>query len=96
VLSAFGPLSAAAAHPGWLLSSALPVVEPGDRLVGVMTRDALARALRQAAPAATAARTSVPGMLGLGYWQTLTALLQGGLALLPQVPPLAKEPDDDR
>ncbi|MDH4060287.1 MAG: CBS domain-containing protein [Aquincola sp.] len=89
VLAAYAPLAAAPDHPGWALSSTLPVVEHGDRLVGVMTRDALARAVRHVSPPTVAAPTTVPAMLGLGYFQALTGLLQGSLSLLPRVPPLS-------
>lgn len=89
MLQAFAPLSAVAAHPGWELGSMLPVVEPGDRLVGAITRDALARALRQDAPRAAEAPATLPGVLALGYWQALSGLLHGGLGLLPAVPRIA-------
>jgi magnesium transporter len=90
LLQAFAPLAAVADHSAWELSSLLPVVEPGDRLVGVMTRDALTRALRQARPpTAKAGAETLPGLLVLGYWQALSGLLQGGLALLPAVAPVA-------
>ena len=95
VLRAHAPLSGAAAHPGWESASLLPVVEPGERLVGVLTRDALARALRQAAPpAAAASATTVPALLIRGYWQTLSGLFESALVLLPRVPPVAERPDD--
>jgi magnesium transporter len=90
LLPAVAPLNAVAAHPGWQQSSVLPVVEPGDRLVGVLTHDALNRALRQAAaPAADSAAGGLPGVLSMGYWQALSGLLQVGLSLLPTVAPLA-------
>ena len=85
-LQAFAPLSAAPAHPGWELGSVLPVVEPGDRLVGVITRDALARALRHSAPNPGETASTLPGVLALGYWQALSGLLHSGLSLLPRVP----------
>ena len=67
----------AAAHPGWEHGSALPVVEPGERLVGVLTRDALARALRRAARRRRAARdATLPVLLARGYWQALSGLLE--------------------
>jgi magnesium transporter len=89
VLLAQAPLAGTAAHPGWELASLLPVVESGERLVGVMTRDALARALGRAQPApALAAAPSLPVLFARGYWQALTGLLGAGLALLPRVAPL--------
>lgn len=90
VLTAHAPLAGSAAHPGWELASVLPVVEPGERLVGVMTRDALARALRRAAPpsAAAGADAPLPVLAGRAYWQLLSGLFEAGLALLPRVPPV--------
>ncbi|MBI1283588.1 MAG: CBS domain-containing protein [Thiobacillus sp.] len=100
VLAAHSPLSAAPAHPGWEGSSVLPVVEPGERLVGVMTRDALTRALRRVAlsPARSDGEPTLPVLLARGYWQALSGLLEAGLALLPRVPSLAdtnaEKPDE--
>ncbi len=87
-LAAHAPLSGSAAHPGWERVSVLPVVEPGDRIVGVMTRDALSRAQRQAAPTANdEADARLPALFARAYWQTLSGLLETGLSLLPRVPP---------
>lgn len=100
VLAAHAPLSAAPAHPGWESASVLPVVEPGERLVGVMTRDALTRALRRAAPspASPDREATLPVLLARGYWQALSGLLEVGLALLPKVPAVAnnvvEKPDE--
>ncbi|MHB1085546.1 MAG: magnesium transporter MgtE N-terminal domain-containing protein [Thiobacillus sp.] len=92
MLTAHAPLSATPAHPGWESSSVLPVVEPGERLVGVMTRDALTRAQRRTAPPpdAPSSETTLPVLLARSYWQALSGLLEGGLALLPKVPALAE------
>ena len=94
VLTAHAPLSAMPGHPGWESSSLLPVVEPGERLVGVMTRDALARALRRSSPPPDepAGETTLPMLFARGYWQALSGLLEGGLSLLPRVPALAEKP----
>jgi magnesium transporter len=94
VLSAHAPLAAAVAHPGWLRSSALPVVAGGERLLGVMTRDALARALRQAGGRSELSRDddtnrALPDVLAHGYWQALSGLVEVSLALLPRVRPVA-------
>lgn len=89
LLPAFTPLAAVSAHPGWERASVLPVVETGDRLVGVITRDALARALRRVPRTAPLqGADSLPGLLAAGYWQALSAALQATLALLPSVPRL--------
>jgi magnesium transporter len=100
VLAAIAPLFAAPDHPGWESSSVLPVVEPGERLVGVMTRDALTRALRRVAtsPSNTDGEATLPVLLVRGYWQALSGLLEVALALLPKVPALAdtvsEKPDE--
>lgn len=87
VLLAHAPLAGTAAHPGWEQASLLPVVESGERLIGVMTRDALARALGRATPPpAPATAPSLPALFARGYWQTLSGLLVAALALLPTVP----------
>ncbi|WP_418318303.1 magnesium transporter MgtE N-terminal domain-containing protein [Piscinibacter sakaiensis] len=100
LLPAFAPLAATAAHPGWEHASALPVVEPGDRLVGILTRDALSRALRRGAPPPAAVERSgrLSHLLAQTYWNAVSGLLGAGLALLPQVAPVAdaERRDDER
>ncbi len=95
VLPAHAPLGGAAAHPAWELASALPVVEPGERLVGVMTRDALARALRERTQPAGAAivPATLPAQLAAGYWLALSGLVEAGLTLLPRVRPVGEDAD---
>lgn len=93
LLAANGSLASAAAHPGWARASVLPVVEPGDRLVGVLTSDALQRALQRAVSAPTeVADGSALHTLARGYWQALAGLMDLALAALPRVPP-ALPPD---
>lgn len=91
VLSAQMPLAGALAHPGWERASTLPVVESGGRLVGVITRDALTRALRpqRARPAET-----LGGLLARGYWDALSGVAEAMATLLPSVPPVVKIPDE--
>jgi Mg/Co/Ni transporter MgtE len=101
VLRAHALLASATSHPGWTHASALPVVEPGERLLGVMTRDALTRAQRrdQVEPGAAAAVATLPALLALGYWETLSGMVSAGLGLMPRVGPVVsmKEgPDDGR
>jgi magnesium transporter len=101
VLRAHAPLASATSHPGWTHASALPVVEPGERLLGVMTRDALTRALRrdQVEPGASVAVATLPGLLALGYWETLSGMVSAGLGLMPRVGPvvpLEQGADDGR
>jgi Mg/Co/Ni transporter MgtE len=104
-LAAHAPLAATTAHPGWASASVLPVLAPGDRLLGLMTHDALQRALRQAAPETPAgnvpADQPLPVALVHGYWQALSGLMALGLGLLPRVRPVmptlpAQEPADGR
>lgn len=97
VLTAHAPLVGTSAHPGWELASVLPVVEPGERLVGVMTRDALARALRRIAPPAPGADdVTLPALFARGYWQALSGLIESSLALLPRVPAVEEVKTDGR
>lgn len=100
VLSAHAPLTATPAHPGWAHSSSLPVLSRGERLLGVMTRDALTRALRQTADADGAVHPglgpTLPTLLAQGYWQALSGLIEVTLRLLPRVAPAwpTTGPDD--
>jgi hypothetical protein len=96
-LTAHTPLAATPAHPGWETSSLLPVVEPGDRLVGVMTRDALTRALHRSTPPADehGGEITLPMLFARSYWHAVSGLLEGSLALLPKVPALADQPQQD-
>jgi magnesium transporter len=95
-LAARTPLAAAAVHPGWRRESALPVVEAGERLLGVITRETLERALRTTAPPPKAhAEGTLAGMIARGYWEALSGVVLSAAALLPPVPPAGKG-DDER
>jgi Mg/Co/Ni transporter MgtE len=95
LLSAQTPLAGAAAHPGWERASILPVVEPGERLVGVLSRDALTRALgrtsraQRIAPGGTLAE-----MLARGYWDALSGGAEAMATLLPAVRPVGRRADE--
>lgn len=93
VLAANAPLAAAAEHPGWREGSLLPVVEPGGRLVGVLARDALERALGEPVEASSAAGEGVGGVLGRGYWESFAGIAEALLPLLPSVPALGAKGD---
>lgn len=85
-LTARTPLAAAAAHPGWRRDSALPVVEAGERLLGVLTRETLERALASTAVRRKAdAEGTLAGMLARGYWEALSGVVLSAAALLPPV-----------
>ena len=101
VLMALAPLAGAPAHPGWASASALPVVESGDRLLGVMTHDAMTRALRRhqaAEPSESHVDTGLAGLMARACWQTVVGLVAVCLPLMPRVPPVWPEPrgDDER
>jgi len=80
VIPAQTPLAGALAHPGWSRTSLMPVLESGDRLLGAITREALARAL-PAAPAAQA--DSLAGVFARSYWDALSGGVEALLMLLP-------------
>ena len=91
VLSAQMPLAGALVHPGWERASTLPVVESGSRLVGVITRDALTRAVR---PQRTRPAETLAGLLARGYWDALSGIAEAMATLLPPVPPVVRSPDE--
>ncbi|MBX3607713.1 MAG: magnesium transporter [Piscinibacter sp.] len=94
LLAAHAPLVGTAEHPGWERASVLPVVEPGQRLVGAMTRDALERALRRFGTGRESQTpVTLPGLLAQSYWRTFSGLLESALTLLPRVDALARERD---
>lgn len=95
VMSAKTPLAGALAHPGWERSSLLPVLESGERLVGVLTRDALTRALGRSARATPAMPgETVAGMLALGYWDALSGGAEAMVTLLPRVTQIGAKPHE--
>lgn len=86
VIPAQTPLAGALRHPGWERASLLPVVEIGERLVGVLTRDALTRALGRSARATRVAPgETLAGMMALGYWDVLSGGAEAMATLLPKV-----------
>lgn len=94
MLAAQTPLDGALSHPGWRGHSTLPVVERGDRLLGVLTHDALVRALGRGRPGRdVAVPRSLAGVLAHGYWAALSGGLAASLSLLPLEPPVAGSRD---
>lgn len=92
-LSALAPIGGASAHPAWAATSVMPVVTLDDRIVGVLTRDALQRALHRAGVGTGGPGTgdSVVGLLAGGYWQSVSGLVAIVLELLPRVRGVADE-----
>lgn len=94
VISAQTPLAGALRHPGWERASLLPVLEAGERLVGVLTHDALTRALGRSAPAPRAAAgETLAGMMALGYWDALSGGAEAMVTLLPKVETVGRRVD---
>ncbi|MET0292169.1 MAG: hypothetical protein ABW136_07355 [Steroidobacteraceae bacterium] len=97
LLPAASPLSGARAHPGWLDDSTLPVVDRGRRLVGVLTRDAMDRAARDARRAADVSDdATMPEVFARAWWQSTTGITQALLPLLPRAPRLSELGNDER
>lgn len=92
VLSAMTPLTGAASQRGWERSSALPVIERGGRLIGILPRATLARALaRNRSTAQAVTEVSLAGIVGRGYWDTVSGLAEAAIALLPAAKPVRPE-----
>ena len=71
-------------HQGWLDASTLPVVEPGDRLVGAFTHAALQRALsiEQSAPTPNPTNDTLASIAG-AYWYGVSEMIQALVGMLP-------------
>lgn len=94
VIAAQTPLAGAIAHPGWLQHSVLPVVESGERFLGALAHEVLARALRRAAGrTAGQAPASMAGVLARGYWAALSGSVAAAMTLLPAAVPVAGDDD---
>lgn len=95
VLAAQTPLVGALSHPAWEQVSGLPVVESGDRLIGVLTRAALTQALRGLqAPATPATDETVIGLAARGYWAAVSGIVAATLSLLPAAGPIQADSDE--
>ena len=92
MLNAMTPLTGAATQRGWQLSSVLPVVERDGRLIGVMHRATLARAMaRSRATTQPANDVTITGVLTRGYWDAASGLAEASLWLLPPAKPVMPE-----
>jgi magnesium transporter len=92
VLTAGTPLAAAASQRGWERSGVLPVVDRGRRLIGLMRRAALLRALaRNRAPAPSPQDATLLGVLARGYWDAVSGLAQTSLSALPPADPVWRD-----
>jgi Mg/Co/Ni transporter MgtE len=95
VIAANTPLAGAASHRGWGGSATMVVVDRSGRLIGVLRREALMRALaRGPAAQAAAAEATVVGSLARGYWGAVSGLFAACLAALPGARPVGGAPDE--
>lgn len=97
-LAALTPLAAALAHPAWDEQAVLPVVERGERLLGLLTRARLHEASTRLGGAGTVAPAdgSLAGAAAQLGWGFVAGTVSAVLALLPPVPrvsPVAAAPD---
>jgi hypothetical protein len=68
------------------------VLERNARLLGVLRRSTLRRALAQIAGSALqSGETTVVGLLAHGYWDAVSSLAEAALALLPRIKPVSPE-----
>lgn len=89
VLSALASIIGAAAQRGWEDSSSLPVVEGSGRLIGVLTKSMLARALvRRRKPAPVDDETTLAALFARGYWNGVSGLATAVVELLPAAKPI--------
>jgi hypothetical protein len=86
VLPAASPLGGAATHRGWRHAAGLPVVERGERLIGVLRRATLMRALTRNRSLTTPdQRTEVAAVIANVYWQAISGLVGAAVSALPTV-----------
>ncbi len=91
MLPVHAPLTGAISHPAWEIAAALPVVERGDQLVGVLSRATLGRALRRTTrPPRGEDEGTLAGAVARGYWEALSGIVEAATALLPPVGPVKK------
>lgn len=97
VLPAVMPLAGALAHPAWRELSEVPVVERGERPIGMLRRTTLARAIEERARATgteTVRSASFSGALASGYWRAVSALIEASVKLLPPIEPDRRPPSE--
>jgi magnesium transporter len=85
-VSALTPVASLREHPGWHDLPVLAVVERQDRLVGALQREAWLAAMARSRPlAASPAAGETLTALGSAYWQSVAALAQLAVSVLPSV-----------
>jgi Mg/Co/Ni transporter MgtE len=99
VLPVNASLSSVERHSGWDERLMLPAVERDGRLVGVLQRAALVRALshtRRSSRARAERRMTFIEALGASYWIAVDGLMQTAIALLPGGRPLKARKEEKR
>lgn len=94
MLVAATPLSAGVMHPAWRSSSVLPVTTRLGTFIGLLRHERLTQVHEQDRASRGTDLSSVGGVLAHGYWQSMTGVLRGGLALLPEVRRISEIPDE--
>jgi hypothetical protein len=89
MLAAQTPLTVPRCHPGWERSRSCPWWSRASRLVGVLTRDALTRAVRRVSRRRGRRGRHLAEMLARGYWDALSGGAEAMATLLPTVAPVA-------
>lgn len=91
-ISALASVGSTAHHPGWEAFHVLPVVERDNRLVGAVHRRALMQQFSAGKPHVD---PPFAGGAAGAYWQTLSALTEGVVKVLPPVSPVAQTRRND-
>ena len=92
VLNASETVRGVARRRGWRQSSAVPVMERSGRLIGVLRRGALDRALaRWNQPVKSNNGEPVAVMLARGYWSAFSVLADAAVSCLPQPEPIVAD-----
>ena len=85
ILTASATVSGIARRRGWQQSSVLPVIDRNERLIGVLRRGALVRALaRGQRPLSPDDGELLVAMFARGYWNAVSALADAVVSLLPE------------
>jgi Mg/Co/Ni transporter MgtE len=86
-LLAAAPLASAVGHRAWETANAVPVLARGDRLLGVLRQQTLARAMTRAAGLrAEDQGAGLAQSVARSYWEALSAVLTSTVELLPAAP----------
>jgi len=88
-LPARSPLGAVREHAGWTDHRVLPVVERGERFVGVLAYAVLIRVLTRDAQAHAPPSPGTFGGIVGSYWRGVSGVIEAAIEMLPVAPPQA-------